>query len=166
MIYSCSSRTYIPIYKYLPNDVDIFIQVSIWNHVSSGTICQLVLQLYHRTINEVYICHYRDKLSYTLLKAASDLPYGTPVEKLTAEFQLKNDVSFCYVLHDMDTGFVTYHKIKGDDNISLDDSDEGGNNSAAYTNVYETEVKSWRKPLKVSSTNILLVVFAWCHKDL
>ena len=72
--------------KKLSNDVDAFIQVSLQNHVSSGVICQLVLQLYHRTINEVDICHYRDKLSYTLLKATSDLPYGTPVEKLIAKF--------------------------------------------------------------------------------
>ena len=45
-----------------------------------------MLQLYQRTITEVDVCHYRDKLSYNLLRAASDLPYGTPFEKLIAGF--------------------------------------------------------------------------------
>ena len=75
--------------KHFSNDVDASIKASLQNQVYSSIICQLVVQLYHRTINEVDICHYRDELSYTLLKVAFDLPYGTPVRKLNAEFQLK-----------------------------------------------------------------------------
>ena len=90
-----------------------------------------MLQLYHRTINEVDICHYRDQLSFTLLKAASDLPYGTPVEKLIAEFQLKKNVSFCYVL-----------QCKGDDYPLLYDSEDDDDTNTAYISVYQTEVKS------------------------
>ena len=46
-------RTYISqSITYSPIDVDTFIQVSLQNHVSSGTIYQLVLQLCHRNINE------------------------------------------------------------------------------------------------------------------
>ena len=106
-----------------------------------------MLQLYQRTITEVDVCHYRDKLSYNLLRAASDLPYGTPVEKLIAEFQLKKDVSFCYVLHDMDSGFVTYRKFKGDDRPLSGNNDEDDDNDGAYISVYQEEVKSWRKLL-------------------
>ena len=76
--------------KHFPQDVDDFIKGSIQNHVSSSVISQLVLTLYQRTLSELDICHYRDKLSFNLLKEASDLPYGTPVEMLIAEFQLKN----------------------------------------------------------------------------
>ena len=69
--------------------MDDFITGSIKENVGSGVICNLVLTLYQRTLIEIDICHYRDKLSFNLLKEASDLPYGTPVEMLIAEFQLK-----------------------------------------------------------------------------
>ena len=99
------------------------------------------------------------------MKAASDLPYGTPVEKLIAEFQLKKYIRFCYVLHDMDSGFVTYRKSKGDDRPLLNDSDDSDNNNTAYISVDQTEVESWRKLLKLYNTNKLLVAFAWCYDD-
>ena len=67
--------------KHLPHDVDTFIKARLHNHISSSVIYQLVLQLYYRTINEVDIYHYCDKLSYTLLKTAFNSTYGTPVEK-------------------------------------------------------------------------------------
>ena len=96
----------------MPQAVDELIQGSIKQNISSSIISQLALQLHQRTLSEVDICHYRDKLSLNLLKEASHLPYGTPVEMLIAEFQLKKDVSFCYVLHDMNSGFVTYKKLQ------------------------------------------------------
>ena len=80
--------------KHLPHHVDEFIKASLDKCVSSSVICQLVLQLYQKTITEVDVCHYRSKLSYNLLKATSDLPHGTPVEKLIAEFHLKKDAIF------------------------------------------------------------------------
>ena len=75
--------------KHLPQDVDEYIISSINNGLSSSMIANQVLTIYHRTINEVDICHYRDRLSDSLLKECSELPYGTPVDKLIAEFQLK-----------------------------------------------------------------------------
>ena len=138
--------------------------MSIQNHVSSGVICQLVLQLYHRTINEGNIYHYRYQLLFTLLKSASDLHYGTPVGffyRISAE----KDVSFYYVLHDMNSSFVTYRISKGDDRLFLDGNDCEDDNNAAHISVYQTEVESWRKLLKVGNTNKLLVSFAWCHDD-
>ena len=98
--------------KHLPNNVDDFITGCINEGLGSGVTCNLVLKQFERTLTEVDVCHYRDKLSFNLLKQTSKLPYGTPVEQLIAEFQLKKDVSFCYVLHDMNSGFVTYKKIK------------------------------------------------------
>ena len=146
--------------KHLPKDVDEFIISSINNHVSSSVISNLVLTLYHRTITEVDICHYRDTLSNSLLKEASDLPYGTPVDKLIAEFQLKKDVSFCYVLHDMNSGFVTYKKNKEDASPI-----PNGRDNDEFISVYQHEVETWRKLLKVGTNNKILVAFAWSHDD-
>ena len=89
----------------------------------------------------------------------------THVEKLIDEFQLKKDVSFCYVLHYMDSGFVTYRKSYGDNRPLLDDNDAGYDNDTAYISVYQTEVESWINLLKVGNTNKLLVEFACCHDD-
>ena len=65
----------------------------------------------------------------------------------------------------MDSGFVTYRKTKGDDQQLLDDSDDGNTGNAAYISVYQNEVESWRKLLKVGNDDKLLVAFAWCHDD-
>ena len=48
----------------------------------------------------------------------SELPYGTPIDKLIAEFKLKSYVSFWYVLHNMNSRFVTYRKANNDNNIA------------------------------------------------
>ena len=78
------------------------------DNVSSNIISKLVLQ-FDRGIDEVEIYHYSSNLSYFLLKETSDVPYGTPVERLIAEFNQKTDVRFCYgyALHYVDSGFVT-----------------------------------------------------------
>ena len=71
------------------NNVDDFITGCINEGLGSGVICNLVFKQFERTITEVDVCHYRDKLSISLLKAASKIPFGTPVEQLIAEFHLK-----------------------------------------------------------------------------
>ena len=38
----------------------------------------------------------------------------------------------------MDSGFVTYHKSKGNDHPSLNDSDDYDDNNAAYISVCQT----------------------------
>ena len=65
----------------------------------------------------------------------------------------------------MESGFVTYHKSKGDDYKLLDESDDGDDNNSVYISVYQTKVESWRKLLNVGTINKLLVAFAWCHDD-
>ena len=146
--------------KHLPQDVDNYIISSINNGLSSSVIANQVFTLYHRTINEVDICHYRDRLSDKLLKECSEEPYGTPVDKLIAEFGLKKDVSFCYVLHDINSGFVTYKKNKEDARPV-----SHGLQNDEFISVYKNEVETWRKKLKVGNDNKILVAFAWSHDD-
>ena len=45
----------------------------------------------------------------------------------------------------MDSSFLTYRKSKDSDHPLLDDSDDVGDNNAAYTSVHQTEVESWGK---------------------
>ena len=67
-----------------------------------------------KIISEQCVFKHRDNLSYSLLKATSELLYGTPIEYLISEFSLKPDVSSIYVTHNIDSGFVTHQKRKDD----------------------------------------------------
>ena len=64
----------------------------------------------------------------------------------------------------MDSGFVNYHRSKGDECPLSDGSDCDDDNNTAYISVYQTEVESWRNLLQVGNTNKLLVVISW-HYD-
>ena len=65
----------------------------------------------------------------------------------------------------MDSGFVTYRKNKADGELLVDDSTDGNTGNAEYISVYQNEVESWRKLLKVGDDDKMLVAFAWCHDD-
>ena len=86
-------------------------------------------------------------------------PYGTPIDKLINYFSNKRDVSFMYVMHDMDSGFVTYRKNKTDTSSNESDVND------EYISVYKDAVESWRIELKVEHSEKLLVAFAWCHDE-
>ena len=58
-----------------------------------------------------------------------------------------------YVMHDMDSGFVTYRKNKSD--TSGHQSDVNKN----YISVYKVVVEAWRNDLKVSDSKKMLVAF-------
>ena len=48
---------------------------------------------------------------------SSDKSYGTPAESLIALFSMRGDVSFTYVMYDINSGCVTYRKNKSDTNL-------------------------------------------------
>ena len=60
----------------------------------------------------------------------------------------------------MESGFISYHKSKGDNRPLLDNNCDRDNNNTAYISVYQTEFKSWGKFVRVGNTNKLLVAFA------
>ena len=75
------------------------------------------------------------------------------------------DVSFVYMMHTITSGFVTFHKTKGECNAqkvnNQDEKDSYGNLTSEDTNCIET----WRKRLKIDDGDKILVSFAWCHYD-
>ena len=145
--------------RHLPPAIDTFIIHLLNERVPPSTITKLVSQHYGKTISEQSVFKQRDNISYSLLKETSDLPYGTPVERLIAEFSMKSDVSFMYVTHDIDSGFVTHQKRKHDSRskeIALEED---------FIKVYQDDIESWRKLLKVGDSQQILVAFAWCHDE-
>jgi len=143
----------------LSSDLDEFI-VNLFNaHVPPPTIVNLVKEQYKITLTEGDLYKYRDKVLHELLSVTSKTPYGTPVDKLIANFNKKSDVSFTYVLHDYKSGFVTYRKNKDDnlDNETVVNED--------YISVYQSEIDLWRDALTVDKGEKILVAFAWCTDD-
>ena len=64
-----------------------------------------------------------------------------------------------YVMHNMDSGFVTYRKNKNDTSVNESEINE------KFIFVYKAAVESWRNELKVSNSKQILVAFAWCHDE-
>ena len=141
------------------NDLDEFI-VKLFNaSISPPVIVNLVMEQFKTTLTEGDLYKYRDKVLHQLLSDTSKTPYGTPVDKLIQSFSKKSDVSFTYVLHDYESGFVTYRKNKDDKLDKETVVDE------AYISVYQTEIEVWRDALKVDRGEKILVAFAWCSDD-
>ena len=86
-------------------------------------------------------------------------PYGTPIDKMIQYFTHKKDVSFMYVMHDMNSGFVTYRKNKNDTSVNESEINE------QFIFVYKAAVESWRNELKVSNSKEIFVAFAWYHDE-
>ena len=65
----------------------------------------------------------------------------------------------------MDSCFVIYRKCKGDNQPLIGNDDENDDANGGFISVYQQEVESWRKLLKVGNSNKILVTFVWCHDD-
>ena len=80
------------------------------------------------------------------------------MNRLISDFQQRNDSSFMYVTHSIDSGFVTYaNESKMRDSSQILDSN--------VISVYEDQVSKWRLALKLKDDTTLLVAFAWCHDE-
>ena len=145
--------------NHIPNDIDQFIINHLHERVAPAVIVSLVKQSYNTTLTEGDLYKYRNKVLYSMLNDTVKEPYGTPIDKLIHYFSNKRDVSFMYVMHDMDSGFVTYRKNKTDTSSNQSEIND------EYISVYKEVVESWRIELKVAQSEKLLVAFAWCHDE-
>ena len=82
------------------------------------------------------------------------------MERLISHFSNRGDVSFVYVIHDINSGFITYRR--NDPTAELDNIQHGNED---YIYIYNDQVKAWRKELKIEDDDELLVAFAWCHDE-
>ena len=85
-------------------------------------------------------------------------PYGTHVDRLIVWFLKQNDISYLFVTHDVQSGFVTHKKEKRDELIVEDEELE-------YISVYSNEISAWRRNLNIRDDRTILVIFAWCSDE-
>ena len=88
------------------------------------------------------IPQYRKKLINSLMMDTIGHPYGTVVDCLVAEFSKKDDISYLFVTHDLQSGFVTHKKEKNDNPIVEHEESQ-------YISVYRDEIAAWCKTLKL-----------------
>ena len=121
-----------------------------------------MLQSRHK-INVSYQTLYNMRMNKIkdLLNLCSKDPYGTPVNRLIQIFTNTENVSFVYVLHKKDSGFVTFRRNR---NQSIQQYVDEAN--IRETNGFsEREIQDWRDELELNDSNNILVAFAWAHDD-
>jgi hypothetical protein len=146
----------------VPDEAMKYIDECLQEQITAPLICNLVRSRYNVSVSEKLINRYRHKMLYDVLDECNDKPYGTPVDRLISLFTARNDVSFVYITHHMESGYVTHRKTKNDKNslhVNTDKLNDG------CIPVHHHEVDAWRKQLRVSNKKELLVAFAWCHDD-
>ena len=112
-------------------------------------------------ISESTLYNMQYKQIQTLLNKCFSQPYGTPVDTLTNIFSTSKNVSFIYVVHRHNSGFVTFRKQQRMP-VSIVKEQE---NPYRFDNEFSVSVKNWRESLQLAGTNDVLVAFAWAHDE-
>ena len=91
---------------------------------------------------------------YPLLMDTVEKSHGTPVDHLIVEFSMLNGMSYLYVTHDVQSGFVTYKKEKRDEPIVEDEESK-------YMAFYTEEISTWRRNIKLRDDQTILIACEW-----
>ena len=143
------------------NNIPNHVKENILSLIHSGTpityINHIVKSQYGINVDYQTIYRMRDNQINDLLKSlsASD-PSGAPVDNLINIFKRTENVSFVYVLHKYNSGFVTYRKNRNQRDL------HNTQNSSSFCG---TSTHNWRDELKLKHSNDILVAFAWAHDD-
>ena len=133
--------------------------------ISSGheipSIQLYVKDRYKENIDYQTIYNLRMNSIASLLKACNEKPYGTSVDKLISIFKHTKSVSFVYILHRANSGFVTFRKSR---NESLSEYVTNFNHDAT-NQLSRNTISNWRGALSLSDSNNVLVAFAWAHDE-
>lgn len=91
-----------------------------------------------------------------------DAQYSSTVHSSSTEVLYKKitkSVSFVYILHRSNSGFVTYRKSRSDSIREYVSS----YNDTQFRNIASNSIKNWRESLSLNESNNVLVAFAWAQ---
>jgi len=119
---------------------------------TNNTIVAAIKSEYGVTITNAQVEQFREDRVQAILKLTENevLPRSA-AERLMALFKNMSNVSYVYVKHNQNSGFVTYTGSR-QDNTNLGQA-------------INAEVKTWRQNLKLIDSEDILVSFAWCHDE-
>ena len=151
--------------NYSKNNIPKVVWQTIVSLIQSGTgipnIQQYIKTTYkvnieYQTIYNIRVTHIND-----LIDICSKNPSGSAVDRLIALFTNTSNVSCVYILHRYNSGFVTCRRNKKESYeqiiTELDSYEQNECSGKSITN--------WRDSLKLSSSNDVLVAFAWSHDE-
>ena len=140
------------------------INTSIEQNVEISKITRMIENQFGLFVSPSSLYKYKEKnmvemLQNTCNDARISSNNSTAADKVITYFQATTRISFIYVLHDIDSGFVTMKsnnitKTKSSHSTHLD-----------QVGVSMDDIKSWRSNLKVSNSEQILVSLAWCHDE-
>jgi hypothetical protein len=137
--------------KYIRNCVN--------SHVATANIRSLVQGQFQITVPDSVIRSIRDEALQDLCSSIEQDPRLLgPAQRLISMFESDPDITFLYVTHSVNSGFVTYHRKKNEKLGSCSSSTE------SEVGVKTQLMEQWRLELRVS-TDKILVCFAWCHDE-
>lgn len=127
---------------------------------STSAIAHSISAQFNVNVSSNLIIGQRDTIINDLIGNFKDYPVGTAVDRLLKIFSSLHNVSYVYVTHNMNSGFVTCRKTKKN-NATVNTT----TNSTSCTGVTNTAIHNWRESLKLQDSNDILVAFAWCHDE-
>ena len=127
------------------------------------TIKKVIKNDFDMTITQNTIAIGRKNYLSDLFDALEIDPSETASERLIAYFRSQKNISFMYVLHDMNSSFVTMRKAKRD--RSQDPMFEKVPINEDEVGVSEIEMLAWREKMGVSDNKKFLVSIAWVHDE-
>ena len=150
--------------KSIDDTIRIKVKELIENGLRNNMIVNNLKSAHRVDINATQIQNIREDSINEVLNV-DEKNYKSSVDRLLSLFNKMSDVSFVYMMHTITSGFVTFHKTKGECNAhkvnNQNDKDSYGSLTSEDTNCIET----WRKKLKIGDEDKILVAFAWCHDD-
>ena len=159
----------------VPSAVSKLVKTSFDSSIRIPQIIKLVKENYGYTLSPDALYKMRSKYYTPLLDGVEKQPYGSSVDKLLAEFKTREDVSFIYVTHDVQSGFVTHKATKHHINRKKRDIISKQKNvtfvhDVTYvhnvpTGIDNLDIEEWRLKLRVGNSQQILVAFAWCHDN-
>ena len=127
----------------LPSAINEAIESLIQVDGNISTVIAHIKQRFNVNVNYGTVYSIRSKFIDQLIHICNDKPYGSSVDKLITLFKSMNNVSFVYVIHRYDSGFVTYRKNKSD-SYSGSYTEYNTNNDNSFCHI---AIKNWRDEL-------------------
>ena len=117
----------------------------------------------HHNFNVDYHLIYkmRTKKFDELIYGCVQSPQGSTVDKLIKLFERTKSVSFVYIKHVYNSGFVTFRKKRNNQKEQYVTDINNNNVNQLSTKT----IDNWRDSLKLSTSNDVLVAFAWAHDE-
>ena len=131
--------------------------------ISIPQIIQVIESSFNYNLTYDMLYNMREICIDELLNKCGNEPYGSSIDKLIRLFSKTNNVSFIYIIHNFQSGFVTRRQTNSE---KINASQRIQNNLLSNNNKFTASIKNWRSSLKLqNNTNDILVAFGWAHDE-